>query len=170
MAENRPDRGAGSRRHGQAGQQAPRQDLRLAEFWPGYLQGGYFDQTGALRPELVTRGKVEPLARAMAEGRPGLTPHQARRFFQHCRGIEARLRARVSSWALQREQLLRLDVFAADALAKALPKVPLLFHDFIRQNVERVHTEDDFLRGFLPHFEAVLGFGTRYFNRNRDRT
>lgn len=176
MADNsqdRRDRGPGPRRHGRPGpppQQPPRQDARLEDVWPGYIQGGYFDAQGALRWELVSRSRVEPLARAMAEARPGLTPHQARRFFQHCRAIEARLRAEKSPWALEREQLLRLDVFAADAFAKTPPKVPRLFHDFIQQNVQRVVTQDDFLRGFLPHFEALLGFGARYFNRNRDRT
>lgn len=151
----------------------PEQSLR--ELWPDYLNGGYFDSGGGLRPELTGRSQSEELARSMARSRPGLTPHQARRFFQHCRMIEARLckvrgREREEAWRRVREQVQRLDVFAADALAKRPAKIPRLFHDFIRANVEQIETCDDFLRGFLPHFEALMGFGARFLNRNRDRS
>lgn len=168
MADPRRDRGPGGPRSG--GPPPPRQEQTLEQLWPGYLKDGYFDETGALRPELVSRSRMEPLGRAMAEARPGLTPHQARRFFHHCRAIESRLRAGTSSWSHEREQLLRLDVFGADALGKQPPKIPQMFHDFVRRNVERAITEEQFLRGLLPHFEALLGFGARFFNRNRERT
>ncbi len=44
-----------------------------------------------------------------------------------------------------------------------------IFHDFIRHNVAAVKTEKDFLEGFLPHFEALVGFGTPLF-RERERS
>jgi hypothetical protein len=63
-----------------------------------------------------------------------------------------------------------MDVIAADALAKNPAKIPRLFHDFLQQNVERARTQEDFLRGLLPHFEALIGFGARHLQRNREKT
>ena len=60
---------------------------------------GYFNKVGNLRPQFVMREWIEPIAQAMAKPvnreDPPLTMHQIRRFFQHCRAIEAKLRARL---------------------------------------------------------------------------
>lgn len=135
-------------------------------FWPDYLVGGYFDAAGNLRVEYVDREHMEPLARAMADER--LSTGQVRRFFTHCRAVETLLRAHgklpeslEKLWLDQRSNFIRLDVFAADALAKV--KVPPIFHNFIRRNVSAVQTHDDFLKGFIPHFESLIGFGNAYF-------
>jgi hypothetical protein len=135
-------------------------------FWAEYLVGGYFDTDGHLRVEYVDREHMEPLAREMADDR--LSSGQARRFFTHCRMVETLLKAHGKSperlaalWAVQFPAFVRLDVFAADALAKQ--KVPKLFHDFIERNVNAVRTQKDFLEGFMPHFEALIGFGNAHF-------
>jgi CRISPR type III-A-associated protein Csm2 len=141
----------------------------LTELWPNYLKGGYFDANGHLRPEYMARINVEPLVRAMSSAHPRLTSHQVRRFFQHCRAIEARLKARTSSWEAEWTQVQRLDIAAADAYGKSQRKIPSLFHDFIRENVATVKTESDFLDGFLPHFEALVGFGSQHL-QERERT
>ena len=140
----------------------------LDQLWPNYLQGGYFDDDGNLRIELVARARIEPLADAMSQARPPLTMHQIRRFFQHCRAIEAKIRAKSSSWAAEQASFLYLDAAAADAAAKSPKRIPALFHDFIERNVAAVKTEKDFLKGFLPHFEALIGFGNRFF-QDRER-
>jgi hypothetical protein len=132
-------------------------------FWPGYLRGGYFDDCGALRVEYIDREHMEPLARAMAGGK--LSSTQVRRFFSHCRAIEGKLKAfGTDKWAVEYSKFKGLDVFASDALAKQ--KIPQLFHDFLRDNVLAVRTADDFLRGFMPHFEALVGFGTAHFAKS----
>ena len=136
--------------------------------WPDCVKDGYFDQSGHLLPGYVERERMAALAQDMAAARPELTMHQARRFFQHCRAIEARLRAG-APWAGEQAVFRKLDVAAADAFGKSPQKIPQLFHDFIKKNVEAVRTEKDFLEGFLPHFEALIGFGTQYF-RERERS
>jgi CRISPR type III-A-associated protein Csm2 len=108
---------------------------------------------------------MEKLARMMADA--GLTATQIRRYFQHCRAIEARLRAKSSTWERERIVFMRLDEAAADAVGKRPPKIPDIFHEFIRTNVEAVKTEHDFLDGFLPHFEALVGFGSAHFKNER---
>ncbi|MBI2190699.1 MAG: type III-A CRISPR-associated protein Csm2 [Planctomycetes bacterium] len=140
----------------------------LAELWPNYLKGGYFDANGHPRLEYVARATVEPLVRAMSRAHPELKPHQLRRFFQHCRAIEARLKARTSSWGAELTQVMKLDSAAADAFGKSQPKIPALFHEFIRENVAAVKTETDFLDGFLRHFEALVGFGSQHL-QERER-
>ncbi|HEY7158074.1 MAG TPA: type III-A CRISPR-associated protein Csm2 [Gemmataceae bacterium] len=138
---------------------------------------GYFDLAGNLRSELVAREAIQKLAKQMSDEWPrdGKPTHQIRRFFQHCRAIEARLRANASTpellkatWAAEEAAFRLLDAAAADALAKSPPKIPELFHNFIKSNVAAVKNEKDFLKGFLPHFEALVGFGSQYF-KERER-
>ena len=139
----------------------------IAKLWPNYLQGGYFVTNTNLKPEYVSRPKVEPLVKAMGQAK--LTMSQLRRFFQHCRAIEAKLRAKTSTWRAEEADFRKLDVAAADAFGKRPPKIPQIFHDFIRRNVAAVDTEDAFLKGFLPHFEALVGFGSQHL-KERDRS
>ncbi len=131
-------------------------------------RSGYFDAAGNLRPEFVSRAWIVPRAEAMANEKPPLTMHQIRRFFQHCRAIEAKVRSGTSTWAAEEAAFRQLDVAAADAFGKSPPKIPELFHDFIKSNVAAVKNEKDFLKGFLPHFEALVGFGSQFF-KERER-
>jgi CRISPR type III-A-associated protein Csm2 len=136
--------------------------------WQNYLDGGYFEsETVDLRPDYVSRDKVDRLVQQMA--RDGLTMSQLRRFFQHCRAIEAKLRGNTASWRAVEADFRKIDVAAADAFGKKPPKIPRLFHDFIRCNVAAVKSEDDFLKGFLPHFEALVGYGSQHL-KERDRS
>ena len=140
----------------------------LLDLWPDYLSSGYFDKTGNLLPALVVRSNIQKFAADMANARPALTTHQVRRYFQHCRAIEARLRSQTSTWQREITAFMTLDRAAADAFGKAPAKIPQLFHDFIQLNVAAVKTEKDFLEGFLPHFEALIGFGSAYFRNERN--
>jgi CRISPR-associated protein Csm2 len=144
----------------------------LDQLWSGYLRSGYFDENGNLRTEYVCREKIVPLAEAMTKGRDVLTSHQIRRYFGHCRSIEARLLAkkaetRQAVWEGLRAEFCKLDIAAADGSSKSPPKIPELFHEFIRRNVAAVKTEKDFREGFMPHFEALLGFGAKFFKDER---
>jgi CRISPR type III-A-associated protein Csm2 len=132
-------------------------------------RSGYFDAAGNLRNEFVARDSIVPIAEAMSRATPALTMHQIRRFFQHCRAIEAKVRAGTSTWPAEEAAFRQLDVAAADAFGKSPRKIPELFHDFIKSNVAAVKNEKDFLKGFLPHFEALVGFGSQFF-KERERS
>jgi len=164
---NRRGHGAGvqpgDRRPGHEGGRDRSTADKVADHWSGYLNGGYFDADGCLKIEYVSRDKVEPLARKMAS----LTIHQIRRYFGHCRAIETRLKSGGAKWASVWPEIKKLDVAAADGAAKQQPKIPALFHDFIRRNVDAIKCEKDFVKGFLPHFEALVGFGQAYFRKQR---
>lgn len=138
----------------------------LDELWPGYLRDGYFDADGNLRLEYVSRQHVEPLVRAMANAEPKLKQHQLRRFFQHCRRVESELlAAKVDRWLALRPKIVFLDAAAQDAFGKTQNKIPELFREFIQRNVAVVSSRRDFLDGFLPHFEAVVGFGAIHIKK-----
>ena len=152
-----------------------RREQKIADCWPDYLKDGYFDAQDNLRLEYVARhieGRddigVEPMIRAMANGHPKLTTAQLRRFFQHCRGIETRLKSQEATWSQVRPSFEFLAAAAADAYGKQPRKIPDLFYDFICRNIATVKTERDFLHGFLPHFEALVGFGSLHIQKERN--
>lgn len=156
---SRPDRPTGA--YGQRESQPPR---RVAELWPDYLKDGYFDAQGNLKPQYISRRMVEPLVRAMA-GDPerALTAGQVRRFFQHCRGIAARLKTRQADWSQVLPDVLLMDAAAQEAYGrKPDRRIPALFLDFIRENIAAVKSEKDFVHGFMRHFEALVGFGAMH--------
>jgi CxxC-x17-CxxC domain-containing protein len=122
----------------------------------GYLRGGYFDDDGHLRPELI----VEQ-ARAISEdlAQAGLTTAALRRFFGMARKVESRLDAE-PDFAAVRGDLLALKPFAANAQTREV--IPSLFREFVDRNVEQaVSGEREFRRGFLPHFQYVVAWFPR---------
>lgn len=145
-----------------------RADATLDDIWPGYLAQGYFKE-GFLVADYVRRDRILPLVRAFAAATPPLTNHQLRRFFQHCRAVEARLKRNSGEWPQLEVEFRRLDMAAADAFGKKDRKIPKIFHDFIAMNSRTVQGKDDFLKGFIPHFEAVVGFSSGIL-RERDRS
>lgn len=130
----------------------------LNEIWRAdYLQGGYFDAQGNFRVEYVQREKMERLVNAMSS----LTSSQLRRFFGHCRALESSLLSQAKTWDAIKADFVKLDYFAEEALFKQ--KIPREFYLFIRENVKAVQSEKDFTKGFLKHFEALVGFGASKF-------
>ena len=53
-----------------------------------YLEGGYFDDEGQVKPAVVDTWAEEA---AKVLGRSGITSHQLRRFFNQLRAVEAKL-------------------------------------------------------------------------------
>ena len=125
----------------------------------------YFDERGNLKPEFVAKENLERKAREL--DRAGLKMHQLRRFFNHCRQIDRRLRGKQTSWEQEVANIAKLSGFAADAAGKS--KIPREFREFLDRNVERVHSEKDFVAGFMQHFEALVAFSALYLREERNR-
>ena len=158
--------GGGGRRQGSDRVQSPR---NMPTFPDAYFAP---DENGApcLRTDFVSRAKVDALAEILARGvQPNLTTGQTRRFFNHCREIERRLAIEGESWHEVAASFQSLSAHAQ--YASSGRKIPREFQRFIDDNVDRVASSDDprdaFLRGFLPHFEALVGFGAAYMRENR---
>ncbi len=164
----RPTGGGGyGQGHSDSGRHEQPED-KIANYWPDYLKDGYFDIDDHLKPEYVSREKIEPLIQKMANGSPKLTTGQMRRFFRHCRTLETRLKSKAATWSELRTQFQFLDAAASDAYGKSQRKIPSLFYDFIQRNVHAVKSEKDFREGFIPHFEALVGFGSLHIQKDRN--
>lgn len=135
------------------------------------LPNVYFSTDGEkrryLQGEFVARKTIDPLARQLGMARPGLTSGQLRRFFNHCRQIEHRLQTERESWEQVSASFQALSSHAQ--YARSTGKIPNEFRIFIDDNVQRVVENrnpcEAFLRGFMPHFEALVGFASAHLKR-----
>ncbi len=123
-----------------------------------------------LQPDFVSKKNVDHLAKQLAtQSNPKLTTGQLRRFFNHCREIERQLKVDGESWLRVSARFEALCYHAQNAVEAR--KIPPEFQDFINRNVKRVvaaeEPEKTFLEGFLPHFEALVGFGAAYMKERR---
>ena len=117
--------------------------------------------------DFVSRAKVDVLASRLGEN--GLTTGQLRRFYNYCRSIERQLKVEGRSWEQVAADFEAL-AFRAQ-YAQSSRKIPREFQQFIDDNVRRVkaadgHRREAFLSGFLPHFEALVGFAAAHLREN----
>jgi len=112
-----------------------------------------------LKSKFVARETMEPMAQGMANDNLNMT--QLNRFFRHCRRIQFRLKRGETTWEQESPEVKLLSAHAADAVGKER-KIPERFRQFIDSNVSRVRTEEDFVKGFMKHFEALMGFASLY--------
>lgn len=128
-----------------------------------YLASGYFDETGILREELITTH-----ARNIAEcfGHWGLKKHQLRRFYHHAKECQNRC-IHGTDYKEVYIDLKKMLYFAVQAESRSEAKVPSEFRKFIELNLSQLEPDDPkpFFKGFLPHFEAVVGFSERYLRQ-----
>lgn len=121
-----------------------------------------------LQPAFVSKKNIDPLAKSLGKySNPKLTTGQLRRFFNHCREIERRLKVDGESWK-QVSAIFESLCYHAQS-AKSGGKIPPEFQKFIDDNVKRVVTAKEpkkaFLNGFMLHFEALVGYGAAYMKR-----
>ena len=148
-------------------QNAPQQQTSNYRYQEQFTDS-YFvtDEQGknCLLTNFVAKQTVDPLAQQLANSTPKLTTGQIRRFFNHCREIERRLKVDGESWPQVASDFESLSAHAQ--YARASGKIPEDFRQFIDDNVKKVTSWENprtaFLGGFMPHFEALVGFGAKY--------
>lgn len=123
-----------------------------------YLKEGYF-RDPAERKQLRTE-VVDAIARDIAgvleRSYPETKPYQLRRVFNRLRALERSLRAQHSFEEIQAE-ITKLKPETFRQVGRKL--ISEDFRHFIDRNVDlAVQNKDNFVRGFIPHFAAVLGF------------
>jgi CRISPR-associated protein Csm2 len=122
-------------------------------FDASYLKEGYFDAKKNLKPEILDSLALD-VARALAN--TGINSHQLRRFFNQVRAAERGLSDQ-RPFETVRADLVELKSAAAYQVGRGLVREE--FKRFIDRNVDlALQSEDNFRRGFIPHFSAVLGF------------
>ena len=119
----------------------------------GYLNSGYFDEKGHLRPELLTTTAIA-VARALKQA--GLTSGQLRDFWGMTLWAKRRLEMDVSFEEVVVD-IYKLEPKAAYAAGRNV--APRLFKDFIDKNVAlAVRSIKEFGEGFYEHFQAVVAY------------
>ncbi len=132
---------------------APREGLK-----PDYLQGGYFDENGYLKERYIIKGgDADSIAKRLGLETPAMTNNQLRRFYGHVRAAENRLRM-TNNFSPVYLDLKKLEPLVAEAKGKR--KIPDIFYDFMTKNLDSVKTKEDFIEGFMEHFQAIVGFFT----------
>lgn len=120
-------------------------------FPPGYPQ--YFTKDGHIRVDLV-KEEAEHIADRFAAER--LTRHQLRSFYNHAKKQLQRLQYG-TPFAEVHPEVARLKAFAADRAGRA-NGIPRSFKEFIDRNVDSITSQETFVKGFMPHFEAVVAY------------
>jgi len=122
----------------------------------GYLNEGYFDENGNLRPQLIT---THALSIAQALAGADMTTAALRRFFGKVRFAQRRLDS-TGDFSTVIPEILALKPYAANAVTRQV--VPSLFRQFIDCNVDlAIRDAKSFREGFVKHFEYVVAFFPR---------
>jgi len=120
----------------------------------GYLKDGYFDKNGNVLQEVVIEWP-QHLAKSFYDSRPPLKTAQLRRFFQVVRHQEGRLASGIP-FASVKTEIQKLDSHAQNALKRN--NAPLLFRNFIEQNVKLAAKDEKSFKAFVTHFECIVGY------------
>ncbi len=120
----------------------------------GYLQDGYFDKNGNTLDEVITLWPQQ-LAKVFHESIPQLKTTQLRKFFQEVRHQQGRLTTGLPFESV-RTEILKLDSYAANALKKN--NAPILFRNFVGQNIRFATKDEKSFKVFVTHFECIVGY------------
>lgn len=140
------------------------------------VRTGYFDRDGVIREQYL-RGATQDLARKFQPGqRGGLTSNQLRIFFNNLKTAQTAYKNAVSAAEGDRaaaDKILLRKVQAMDSLIRYAKgkqdnsAIPEAFFHFILENVDACKNSKDINDGFIPHFQAVLGFFKYYEQENQ---
>lgn len=136
-----------------------RRSSKSVQLPDGYLAQGYFDPDGHIHPDLIT-STAEEIAKRLGVG--GVTANQLRRFYTKAKTAEQRLKAG-EPFPSVTAGILELKQHAANAVGRAQGKNEQagleLLKQFIDRNVDlATKSEEAFRKGFLPHFQGVVGY------------
>jgi len=137
-----------------------------AAFDSDYLLGGYFDEKGNLRREVIVEWP-EKVASELSE--KGMTETALRRFFMQVKALELKRRSGESFDRL-RPKILKLIPQVVYAVSRSTQSsgVPGSFKEFVDRNVELAGENKENFKAFAEHFECVVAFfKERKQGRNR---
>ncbi len=125
------------------------------------LDKGYFSEDGHILPEFIEKYPVY-LAKVLSGDSNVNKSTQIQKFFGHCRKTEGVYKIKKDIKEVNTD-LLKLKSHVNNAANKKPPLVSKQFVSFLEGNISQaIKGEAHFLKGFMVHFEAVIG----YFNNN----
>lgn len=142
------------RRAPQRASQGPQQSQTAPALPANYLRGGYYNESGNLKKEIIIDWPEE-LANSLS--RTNLKMTQLRKFYNRAKAIEQKYRfARDFEGVKSDLYILQRD--AQYAFNRGV--VPLIFLDFIKRNIEvAVKSPADF-KGFVQHYQSLVEYAT----------
>lgn len=119
------------------------------------LNNGYFESANYVKKEFIVDYAKE-LAQLFGRDKSINKSAQIRKYFDFCRRIEGIYKVK-KDFNYVKSELPKLIYHINSAFNKKL--VTREFCDFIEKNVElAIVSESNFMKGFICHFEAVIGF------------
>lgn len=151
------------------GRYQPRREQKTSALPDKYLDGGYFDEKGHIKPELITN-VAESIARTLVEA--NVTSAQLRRFFGHVRSVEREFTQKGGGEEIFTElisQVQSLKPMVANYVGRAPGSWDRerreVFKKFIDRNVDKTLSgkmAKNFKEGFIPHFESIVAYYKYY--------
>jgi len=121
------------------------------------LEDGYFkdNEKKNLKPQLIIQYPKQ-LAEIFQKDNNVNKSSQIRKFFDSCRLIENKFKIN-KDFECAISELLKLVPLINNAKEKT--HISLDFCEFFEKNImEATKSEDHFQKGFLPHFESIIGY------------
>ncbi|MBA4602060.1 type III-A CRISPR-associated protein Csm2 [Thermoactinomyces mirandus] len=120
--------------------------------WQGYLSGGYYDEKGNMRREII----VEDAQRVAKElEKVGMTSTSLRRFYNKVMAIKTKMSIE-KDFEVVRPMIDKLVPIVSYNVKRKV--IPDSFESFIKANVAHARkSHTDFL-GFFEHFQCVIAF------------
>lgn len=134
---------------------------KAAGFFDQYLEelsGGYFIKDDFIKKEYVLDYAKE-LANEFTKNENVNKPTQIRKYFDFCDKINGIYKVKRNFLYVQSE-LPKVIAHLNNALKKGL--ISNDFVKFLEKNIDlAIIEEKNFVKGFIPHFEAVIGFSQK---------
>jgi len=162
-------RGARDNRGGYSGRDSGARRPPVRNLPAGYLEEGYLEKTqknNVVIQEDLLLEHAESIGKSLAQGRGSdtLKYSQLRKFYDYAVNCDNKLKL-CNDFELVKRDILKLSEFAN--YANSRKNIPEVFRMFIQKNIETIKTENDFRKGFLEHFQAVVAY-YKYYRPNND--
>ena len=122
-----------------------------------YLRGGYLDESGNLRPEVIIT-QAQQVVKELTERDSGLKYAQLRRFFTRMRNIESLLAAG-HGFDSVKAKIASLEAAAADAVNRRV--APRVFEVLMKENVRLALQGPRQFEAMVDHFESIVCYYPR---------
>lgn len=138
------------------------------------IRSGYFDEKEVIKEQYLWKTTKE-LTKGFRPGQ-GLTSTQLRNFYNHVKLAGNTYGDALSSREDQDKagrilliKVRQMDSLIHNAKSKQESKIPDTFFEFIKENVQVCKMPEDVMEGFIPHFQAVLGYFKYYEAMNKNQ-
>lgn len=119
------------------------------------IMDGYFNDNDCLKDTLIIK-YPKILAMYFSSDPKVNKPTQIRKYYDYCKNLEGILKIK-NDFNFILSELYQLIPLTNNAMNKG--NISNSFRDFLELNINQaVKSEKNFIEGFLPHFQAIIGY------------